>query len=1071
MSTMPPQSFTTSAHNTLPYEDPSDIPIVMEPVNNAYSVIHEMSSIIPKLHNAQKTSLAELRHLNDQLKVIHLSSAQMDNPFSNPDDPFAEFCHSMGVELSNIELLETEYANKLNAHLLAPIKQFKTHSLRNVYNLHSTYYESLEKLHHSSTQHNHTSNQSQRPHKHPLAAIYQMNGIEQRLKSEVYQLKYAQNVPLLNHMDTYWQSLITFSESQAHAINTRGALRDRDPSKYNDERDAKESNDKQTKFEIDFDIQAIDDAVGFSNIKNDIRRYTVKLVTHHADKQAHKRVGSTSKKHKSKKYNRVLYVDCTNIQRKLKILTLKKHIQVYKLSDIACIEKSYKNIQLLRIKFKNNTQYFYEFESPSKREQFVGQILEYDRYIDGTFTKKKNKLMSIVIGSYNVGESECLRENIQHWLKPCTAKHSHHDMYVLGLQEVKTKLKKQWMDNLLAYIDDFTKQYICLHNKWLMSIGIVIIIHASHIAKISHIQSQTVATGKANLIGNKGAAAVSLQFMETTFLFVNCHLAARAERFEKRGKNFTRIVKELKIGNIENVDILHQFQHVFWFGDLNYRIEKPFNDVIRSIKRKRWAEIIEFDQLYNAMKFDSVFAGFTEGKICFCPTYRWNKTRNIVSNKRNQPPSYTDRILYRTLPNSLSLWQETYTGHPKCLGSDHRPILSTFRFKPRLPYTFRRKYSGISISFVELKAVVEHAKRQFDLEILFNFIYSQPTQHKLQGGRCGRDGNFRWPMIQLDDLKIEPFVSDPSFLCTTHIALSFVQRGTILGHSVISLFNAFPKTLIDTEKLKKDYMFSNMQMETMSNKHTNKQQIKKEQITYNHKQFKIVISKQGAHVGFLEGMLFIDGKIIRKHLRYSTLDAHKKARGPQSQVSGLGRNRRSAMAMMDPKVARKGTVQSVRPGLPRMMSGQRNAKVARKGTVQSRAMPRMMSVQTGMRNPAPRPQFHTHTSGARTPTLNTHAGRTRTPTVISSASGARTPTYTRQPMRTRTPTAVVSKSPARKRRSNKNKIKTNDKLMNAMYARTMTDMNFANTFTSRKLLLDGVMGSDEDDNDDSNFKF
>merc|ERR1712154_575283 len=114
--------------------------------------------------------------------------------------------------------------------------------------------------------------------------------------------------------------------------------------------------------------------------------------------------------------------------------------------------------------------------------------------------------------------------------------------------------------------------------------------------------------------------------------------------------------------------------------------------------------------------------GFTEGNICFCPTYRWSKTENVVSNKRNQPPSYTDRILYRTLPNSLSLWQESYNGYPDCLGSDHRPILSTFRFKPRIPYfskSFRRKYSGISISFVELKAQINNAKIDGNIDILF----------------------------------------------------------------------------------------------------------------------------------------------------------------------------------------------------------------------------------------------------------------------------------------------------------------------------------------------------------------
>ena len=349
-----------------------------------------------------------------------------------------------------------------------------------------------------------------------------------------------------------------------------------------------------------------------------------------------------------------------------------------------------------------------------------------------------------------------------------------------------------------------------------------------------------------------------------------------------RGKNFTRIVKELHIGNIPNVDILNQFQHVFWFGDLNYRIEKDFHEVIKLIEDENWSEIVKYDQLYHAMNFDTVFSGFTEGKIAFCPSYRWDRTSNKVSNKRNQPPSYTDRILYRTLPNSLSLWQETYESFPNCLGSDHRPILSIFRFKPRLPYfasNFRRKYSGISISFVELKVKISDKNVDINnkIDILFHFMYSDPTQHRLCGGSYdNKTCYFRWPMIELDDLKIEPFVSDPSFLCTTHISLSFVQKHNVLGHGVISLFNAFPLTLVDTDRLKEEYKKENQQMDTMKSVEHRLSSVSKEIHLLNHKEFKTVISKEGANVGELDGFISVDGKMIRKHIRYATMDAHKK---------------------------------------------------------------------------------------------------------------------------------------------------------------------------------------------------
>merc|ERR1712130_481254 len=128
--------------------------------------------------------------------------------------------------------------------------------------------------------------------------------------------------------------------------------------------------------------------------------------------------------------------------------------------------------------------------------------------------------------------------------------------------------------------------------------------------------------------------------MESTFLLVNCHLAARAERIGKRAENFRRIVKELNLGILKDVDILHQFTHILWFGDLNYRIEKDWNSVLKMVEDKHWSEILKYDQLKDQMNAHAVFSGFNEGKINFCPTYRWHKNKNKVSNKRQQPPSY-----------------------------------------------------------------------------------------------------------------------------------------------------------------------------------------------------------------------------------------------------------------------------------------------------------------------------------------------------------------------------------------------------------------------------------------------
>lgn len=170
------------------------------------------------------------------------------------------------------------------------------------------------------------------------------------------------------------------------------------------------------------------------------------------------------------------------------------------------------------------------------------------------------------------------------------------------------------------------------------------------------------------------------------------------------------------------------------------------------------------------------------------------------------------------------------------------------------------------------------------MEIAFHFTYSEPMEHRAVGGKYdGQSASFRWPLVALDDVKIEPFVSDPSFLCTTHLSVTVRQKQVVLGHAVISLFNVFPKSLVDTEKLKSEYMTASHKMDTMQDMEvaSNSPPISNGKVAaveiVNHKGFNAVISRDGVRVGELEGFISVDGKMIRNHIMYSAMDARKHA--------------------------------------------------------------------------------------------------------------------------------------------------------------------------------------------------
>lgn len=66
-----------------------------------------------------------------------------------------------------------------------------------------------------------------------------------------------------------------------------------------------------------------------------------------------------------------------------------------------------------------------------------------------------------------------------------------------------------------------------------------------------------------------------------------------------------------------------------------------------------------------------VLSGFTEGRIDFAPSYRWERDVEEFSWKRGQAPSYTDRVFHRSLPGVASLLRQTaYKSATFMFGSD-----------------------------------------------------------------------------------------------------------------------------------------------------------------------------------------------------------------------------------------------------------------------------------------------------------------------------------------------------------------------------------------------------------------
>ena len=75
---------------------------------------------------------------------------------------------------------------------------------------------------------------------------------------------------------------------------------------------------------------------------------------------------------------------------------------------------------------------------------------------------------------------------------------------------------------------------------------------------------------------NKGGVAISLRVWDTHLCFVNAHLAAHQDKVTARNSMYRSLLRGLRLAD-GGMDLVTGFHHVFWIGDLNYRIDYTQN--------------------------------------------------------------------------------------------------------------------------------------------------------------------------------------------------------------------------------------------------------------------------------------------------------------------------------------------------------------------------------------------------------------------------------------------------------------------------------------------------------------
>lgn len=272
-----------------------------------------------------------------------------------------------------------------------------------------------------------------------------------------------------------------------------------------------------------------------------------------------------------------------------------------------------------------------------------------------------------------MGDAGC-DDDLEPWIP-----RNMYDLYAIGVQECEYKppsgkCEAHWFSQLQEHLGE---GYVRVSGGSLWSIRILVMVRAELQDQLSDIQITSEATGIGHVAGNKGGIGVSFNLGDTSFFFVTSHLAAHQGEVAKRNSDFAEIVQGLSKLSVKNVDVTGLYDHVFWFGDLNYRIDLERDVVLGLVEEGNWDALLEADQLKAEMEAGRVFCGFEEPPIAFRPTYKYKPGTREYDEKKMRVPSYTDRILWRTAPH-VDLVCTSFEPADEIMTSDHSPVAATF---------------------------------------------------------------------------------------------------------------------------------------------------------------------------------------------------------------------------------------------------------------------------------------------------------------------------------------------------------------------------------------------------------
>ncbi|KAK9698908.1 hypothetical protein RND81_08G139700 [Saponaria officinalis] len=271
---------------------------------------------------------------------------------------------------------------------------------------------------------------------------------------------------------------------------------------------------------------------------------------------------------------------------------------------------------------------------------------------------------------------------------PDSASNESEDDFIPGKHDLLFNLTQSVSFGSGVKGDNSCPEYARVVSKQMVGIYISVWVRRTLRRHVCNLKVSPVGVGLMGYMGNKGSISVSMSVYQSQMCFVCSHLTSGHKDGDqhKRNTDVYDIIRRTRFPSIVNSNhptgTIPSHDQIFWFGDLNYRLNMVDSEIRKLVSRKKWNELINHDQLSEELRCGHVFDGWKEGAINFPPTYKYdmNSDRYVGENpnkgEKRRSPAWCDRILW----SGIGIKQHFYKSAEIKL-SDHRPVSSSFTIK------------------------------------------------------------------------------------------------------------------------------------------------------------------------------------------------------------------------------------------------------------------------------------------------------------------------------------------------------------------------------------------------------